>query len=211
MLIAVGGIKGGSGKSTIATNLAIARARRHTVLLVDGDDQQSTSDWFAERKSCYPNLSPNLDFMEVTGKSARDRLLTVSGYDTIIVDTGGRDTQTQRAVLSIADLLLLPLQPRSVDIWTLKKVSALIFEFSNINPDLKCKGFVNKAFANSTDNDDTMTAISEADNIELIPVKIGDRKVFSNAFGMGLSVPEIKPRAEKAIEELQQLYIKLFH
>lgn len=211
MLIVVGGIKGGSGKSTIATNLAIARAKRHTVLIVDGDDQQSTSDWYAERKSCYPDLSPNLDFMEVTGKSARDRLLTVSGYDTIIVDTGGRDTQTQRAVLSIADLLLLPLQPRSVDIWTLKKVSALIGEFSNINPNLKCQGFVNKAFANSTDNDDTMTAISEADNIELIPVKIGDRKVFSNAFGMGLSVPEIKPRADKAIEELQQLYLQLFH
>ena len=124
---------------------------------------------------------------------------------------GGRDTDTQRAVLSIADLLLLPLQPRSVDVWTLKRVSALIGEISNINPDLKCKGFVNRAFANSTDNDDTMTAISEANNIELIPLKIGDRKAFSNSFGTGLVVSEIKPRADKAIEELQALYNALFH
>ena len=124
---------------------------------------------------------------------------------------GGRDTDTQRAVLSIADLLLLPLQPRSVDVWTLKRVSALIGEISNINPDLKCKGFVNRAFANSTDNDDTMTAISEADGIELIRLKIGDRKAFSNSFGAGLMVAEIKPRADKALEELQELYNKLFH
>ena len=212
MILVVGGIKGGSGKSTIAVNLAVARAGKHKVLLVDGDDQESTSDWFAERKSSFPDLSPNLDFIQVAGKSARDRLLaTADRYDTIIVDVGGRDTDTQRAVLSIADLLLLPFQPRSVDIWTLPKVSALIREISNINPDLKCKGFVNRAFANSTDNDDTMTAISEADGIELIRLKIGDRKAFSNSFGVGLSVPEIKPKAEKAIEELQELYNKLFH
>ena len=212
MLLVVGGIKGGSGKSTIAVNLAVARASRHKVLLVDGDDQESTSDWYAERKSVYPDLSPNLDFMKVAGKSARDRLLaTADRYDTVIVDTGGRDTVTQRAVLSVADLLLIPFQPRSVDIWTIKRVSVLIAEIVTINPTLKCGGFINKAFPNSTDNDDTMTAIDEADGIQLIPLKIGDRKAFSNAFGMGLTVPEIKPKADKAIDELQQLYIKLFH
>lgn len=212
MILVVGGIKGGSGKSTIAVNLAVARAGKHKVLLVDGDDQESTSDWFAERKSSFPDLSPNLDFTQVTGKSARDRILTtVDRYEDIIIDTGGRDTITQRAVLSVADLLLLPFQPRSVDIWTLKRVSALISEIYNINSDLKCGGFVNRAFANSTDNDDAMTAISEADNIALIPLKIGDRKCFSNSFGMGLTVPEIKPRADKAIDELQALYKYCFH
>jgi chromosome partitioning protein len=212
MLLVVGGIKGGSGKSTIAVNLAVARASRHKVLLVDGDDQESTSDWYAERKSAFPDLSPNLDFIQVAGKSARDRLLAVADrYDTLVIDTGGRDTITQRAVLSVADLLLLPFQPRSVDIWTLKKVSALIAEIHNINPDLKCGGFVNRAFANSTDNDDTMTAISETDGIDLIPLKIGDRKAFSNAFGAGLTVPEIKPKADKAIDELQALYKYCFH
>jgi chromosome partitioning protein len=212
MILVVGGIKGGSGKSTIAVNLAVARASGHKVLLVDGDDQESTSDWYAERKSSYPDLSPNLDFVQVAGRAAHDQLLGVADqYDTIIVDTGGRDTDTQRAVLLIADLLLLPIQPRSVDVWTLKRVSALIGEIHNINPDLKCLGFVNRAFANSIDNDDTMTAINEADYIDSLKLKMGDRKAFSNSFGVGLTVPEIKPRADKAIDELQALYNKIFH
>lgn len=212
MILVFGGIKGGSGKTTIAVNLAVARAGKYKVLLVDGDDQESASDWYAERKSCYPNLSPNLDFIKVSEIAARDQLISVADlYDTIIVDTGGRDTATQRAALSVADRLLLPFQPRSVDIWTLKKVSALIDEIHNINPELKCSGFVNKAFANSTDNDDAMSAINEASNIDLISIKIGDRKAFSNAFGAGLTVPEIKPKAERAIEELQALYLHCFH
>lgn len=212
MLVVIGGIKGGSGKSTIAVNLAVARANKHTVLLVDGDDQQSTTDWYAERKSCYPDLSPNMDFMQVEGKSARDRLLAVADrYDTIVVDTGGRDTVTQRSVLSVADLMLVPFQPRSVDIWTIKRVSNLIAEIRTINPELKCGGFINKSFPSGTDNDDAMAAINEADNIQLIPLKLGDRKVFSNTFGMGLSVQEIKPRPEKALIELQALYKYCFH
>lgn len=212
MIVVLGGIKGGSGKSTLAVNLAVARARNHTVLLVDGDDQESISDWYAERKSSFPNLSPNLDFMQVEGKSARDRLLAVADrYDTVIVDTGGRDTVTQRAVLSVGDLLLLPFQPRSVDIWTIKRVSILIAEILTINPDLKCAGFINKSFPSGTDNDDAMAAINEADNIALIPLKIGDRKCFSNSFGMGLTVPEIRPRVDKALDELQDLYKYCFH
>ena len=212
MIVVLGGIKGGSGKSTIAVNLAVARARRHTVLLVDGDDQQSTTDWWAERKSSYPDFSPNLDFMQIAGKSARDRLLAVADrYEDIVVDTGGRDTVTQRSVLSVADLMLVPFQPRSADIWTLKRVSALIAEINTINPTLKCVGFINKSFPTGTDNDDAMAAINEADNIQLVPLKIGDRKVFSNAFGMGLTVPEIKPRVDKVLDELQALYKYCFY
>ena len=46
MIIVVGGIKGGSGKSTIATNLSILRAKEgRDVLLVDADDQETATDF----------------------------------------------------------------------------------------------------------------------------------------------------------------------
>jgi chromosome partitioning protein len=212
MIVVVGGIKGGSGKSTIAVNLAVARATKHKVLLVDGDDQQSTTAWFSQRQVTHPDLSPNLAFAQVGGKTARERVLKVSSqYDAIIIDVGGRDTTTQRAALSVADLFLIPLQPRSVDLWTLQKVSELILEIKTINPNLKCGGFINRAFASGTDNETSMEAIGETENIDLIDLKIGDRKSFSNSFGGGLAVPENRPPDRKAIEELQALYMYCFH
>ena len=53
MIIVVGGIKGGAGKSTIAVNLAARRASEHNVLIVDGDEQETTTD----RKSTRLNSS----------------------------------------------------------------------------------------------------------------------------------------------------------
>ncbi|WP_236705193.1 ParA family protein [Hymenobacter sp. AT01-02] len=50
MIITVGGIKGGTGKSTISTNLAVWLSRQgHDVLLVDADEQESSSDFTAWR------------------------------------------------------------------------------------------------------------------------------------------------------------------
>ena len=50
MILTVGGIKGGSGKTTVATNLAcIAAAQNADVLLVDADDQETASDFTAVR------------------------------------------------------------------------------------------------------------------------------------------------------------------
>ena len=107
--------------------------------------------------------------------------------------------------------VLIPLQPRSVDLWTLEKVSQLILEIKTINPNLKCGGFINRAFASGTDNETSMEAINETENIALINLKIGDRKSFSNSFGAGLSVAEIRPLDRKAIDELQALYMYCFH
>lgn len=52
MIVVCGGIKGGSGKTTLATNLAVIRAAAgHDVLLVDADDQETASDFTIQRNA----------------------------------------------------------------------------------------------------------------------------------------------------------------
>jgi hypothetical protein len=52
----------------------------------------------------------------------------VPKYDDIIIDVGGRDTGSLRAALTVADLVLVPVQPRSFDVWALDQVATLVME-----------------------------------------------------------------------------------
>lgn len=109
--VVIGGIKGGAGKSTTAANLAARRATDgYDVLLVDGDDQETTTLWASTRSENFPEGSKNLTCIQLRGRAARDEVLKLSErYQDIIIDVGGRDTTTQRAALTIANILLLPM------------------------------------------------------------------------------------------------------
>jgi chromosome partitioning protein len=128
----------------------------------------------------------------------------------VLIDVGGRDTTTQRAALTIADLILLPLPPRGPDVWTLDKVAELLEEVRTVNPELKAWAFLNRADAGGTDNQDAMQMISDTPGIQLIAPRVGDRKAFPNAHTQGLSVTEVKPRNQKAVTELEELYQHCF-
>ena len=112
MILTVGGIKGGSGKTTVATNFAcIAAAQNADVLLVDADDQETASDFTAVRKEDYP-AAPRYTCTKLSGKAVRTEILELAPkYDHTIVDTGGRDTTSQRAALAVSQLLLVPFVP----------------------------------------------------------------------------------------------------
>ena len=131
MIVVIGGIKGGSGKTTIATNLTVLRsASGKKVLLVDADEQKSASSWSQQRE--LENLQTSWVTIQLAGSAIRSQIQKmVNDYDDIIIDVGGRDTTSQRSALTIADSFIVPFQPRSLDIWTLGSVKNLISEASN--------------------------------------------------------------------------------
>jgi hypothetical protein len=65
---------------------------------------------------------------------------------------GGRDTGSLRAALTVSDVVLVPVQPRSFDIWALDAMAALIAEAREINPELRALAFLNAADAQGRDN-----------------------------------------------------------
>jgi chromosome partitioning protein len=211
MILVCGGIKGGSGKTTIATNLVVMRAQAgKDVLLIDADEQESATIFTAIRKrdqSQRPQYT-SIILRESNLRSEIDRMR--SKYDDIIVDTGGRDTRAQRASLSLADVLLLPFNPRSLDIWTLENVEKLLEDIRTINPELRAVSFLNRADPVGSDNQDSKDILSEITSIEFSDISIVNRKAFGRAVSLGLSVVELSNPDGKAMREMVALYKHLF-
>lgn len=210
MIIVVGGIKGGSGKTTLCTNLAVIRAfQGKRILLVDADEQRSASDWAEHRESL--GISSPWTTIQLTGSAVRTQIIKMAkDYDDVLIDTGGRDTTSQRAALTVADIFLAPFQPRSLDVWTIGKVSALLTEIRTVNSKLKAFAVINRADSLGADNNDAAEILKESDGLTYIPYPIGSRKAFANAASEGLGVIELKAQDKKAINEINQLCDALF-
>jgi chromosome partitioning protein len=211
VIITVGGIKGGSGKTTVATNLAIMRANEgHDVLLIDADDQETATDFTALRSERREG-GAGYTGIKLTGPSVRTETLKLNTkYEDIVIDTGGRDTTSQRAALSVSDVLLIPFVPRSFDVWTIEKVAELVEEMRAANPNLRAITFINRADARGSDNEDAAQVLAESPALTLVDAVIGQRKAFGNAAAEGLAVTELRQPDHKATEEIKSLYSIVF-
>lgn len=209
MIITVGAVKGGCGKSITSTNLTVIRALSgKKVLLVDGDEQGTAGDWTDHRTSL--GIVTPWTTIRLKGGALRTEILKLSkNYDDIIIDCGGRDTASLRAALVISDIFLVPFQPKSFDIWTTGKVEELVSEAVSLNDKLKVYAFINCAGSRGSDNDDAKNILSKAVGIKLLPVMVGMRKAFSNATAEGLGVVELG-FDKKAVEEITALHDAIF-
>ena len=210
MIVTIGGIKGGSGKTTVATNLAVIRSKVKDLLLIDADDQETASDFTILRNSDLES-GAGYTSIRLSGSAVRTETKRLKDkYEDILIDTGGRDTASQRAALSVADVLLVPFVPRSFDVWTLEKVSELVGEMRTANPQLRAYAFINRADPAGRDNSEAASIIQDTEELEFIDCPLGSRKAFSNAAAKGLGVVESKPIDSKAVGEIEALYKYLF-
>jgi chromosome partitioning protein len=211
MIVVAGGIKGGSGKTTVATNLAVMRAAQgRDVLLIDADDQETSTDFTILRNEQHSDET-RYTSIKLTGPAVRTETQRLAAkYDDVIIDTGGRDTTSQRAALSVADVLLVPFVPRSFDVWTIEKVSDLVAEMRAANPNLKAYSFINRADPRGQDNCDAADVLKDTHSLTFIDTPLGSRKAFSNAAAQGLAITELRPQDPKAVEELMILFEYVF-
>lgn len=205
MVIVIGGIKGGSGKTTLSTNLCVLRALSgEKILLVDTDEQKSSSEWTEHRESL--NIETPWTTIQLEGEAVRTQIPKLKkDYDEVIIDVGAGNTNSQRAALVVATLLIAPFQPRCLDVWTVDKLSKLIQEARMFNPDLKVFAVINKAESRGKDNKRAVEVLKKMSGVKCLENMICQRKAFSNAIAEGLGVVELSPKDPKAISEIENL------
>ncbi len=213
MIVTVGNTKGGVGKTTIAVNLAIARALAgRDVWLIDGDRQGTAQTAISIRAEA--GHTPGIACATYPdGATLRAQVQQQAAkFDDIIIDAGGRDSTALRAALVLSDVLLVPFQPRSYDVWALNDIAALIDEARGVRDGLRCFAVLNCADPgeHSTDNTEAAAAVADVPQFEYLSAPLRRRKAFANAAGAGLSVLELKPQDSKASEELKALVSALF-
>jgi len=211
MIVVVGGIKGGSGETTVATHLAILCAQAGwDVLLIDADDQETATDFTILRHARRAG-GTGYTSIRLTGPAVRTETQRLAAkYDPIIIDTGGRDTTSQRAALTVADVLLVPFLPRSFDVWTLEKAGSLVDEMRLANPALRAYAFLNRTGPRGQDNLEAAEVLHDTPVLRFIDTPLGARKAFSNAAAQGLAVTELTPLDRKATAEILTLFRYLF-
>lgn len=210
MVLVAGGIKGGTGKTTLAVNLAVIRFHLdQDVLLVDADDQGNAAEFTKLRAEEMDDAGYTC--VRLDGKEVRDQVRRLEDkYDDIVIDTGGRDTTSQRAALTIADTLVAPFGPRSLDVWTLERVEELVSDAQAVNPELDAYSFINRADHQGSYNEETREVLTESECVDFLDAPLGDRKAFGIAFDYGEGIVEYKPRDKKAIREMKELYNAIF-
>jgi chromosome partitioning protein len=205
MILTVGNTKGGVGKTMLAVNITIARSLLGSdVLLIDGDEQNTALTFTELRSSQLGNVGYTAVSLHGAAIRTQVRQLTPK-YTDIVIDVGGRNTGSLRAALTVTNTLLIPVQPRSFDIWAIDQIADLVREAHEINPKMWAVIILNIADTQGRDNQDTAEALQDIEGIEFLEISIGRRKAFPNAASAGKAVLEQSPKDRKAVEELTAL------
>ena len=212
MIVLIGTEKGGTGKSTIATNLAAMRAGEgYDVLLLDTDTQGSATYWSRIRDEA--KKEPGIYCTQKFGQVDNEVSKFSKKFDDIIIDAGGRDSEELRSSMLVADVVCIPLQPSQFDVWTLSPMETMVKKAKILNPKLQAFILLNKASPNPSvsEAEEAKEIISDLEHLGLAQAIIRDRIAFRKAARDGLAVSEMQPADPKAVSEIEAVYKEIYH
>lgn len=193
-ILAVMNEKGGSGKTTVALNLATAlhRAGRR-VVLVDADPQGTARDW----RSASPD---DADLPDVVALDRPQMLASLKNLaaDVVVIDTPAKAEQMAAAVIRIADGVLVVIQPSGADIWAAAATIKLIQARRDVGGTVQAGFLVNRASGVSKLSKEVMAGDWNEYGVDQLDAVIRNRVSFAQSLSDGLSIYDTKDKAGQA-------------
>ncbi len=185
--------KGGTGKSTLAVNLAVsAEISGERVCILDLDPQGTTAAWYETRTVETPAV---IDHDQAGQLDATLSRLKLAGFTLAIIDTPGVDSHATRGAMRAADLCLVPVRPSEPDVKatmpTLRALEALERPYALV---------INQAPSNKQARVTSTVSLRLSSEGPVLPVAIASRIDHQYAYALGQGVQEFAPDGKAAAE-----------
>lgn len=200
-VITICSLKGGTGKSTIALNLAsVLSTRRRKVLVIDADPQGTVSEWADTSQQDEPTVlvSPRADIHQQIDKAR-------TAFPWTLIDTPPASTEETRSAIMAADRLILPVTPGVPDVRSTAKFLELYQRALQYKPDLEARLLINRV-DRRTKLGRTIRLYLERKfvNLKIFDTEISQLTAFGAAYIAGQTIDNYQPK-NKGTMELNRL------
>jgi len=212
MITVIANLKGGSGKSTVAFNLAVWLERNgRRVVGYDLDPQCTFSDLGSLRSEI--GIRPDLTIHSVRAVLS-EQLMSHRDCE-VLVDVGAANMAAMKEAMTSADRILIPVPPSQADVWATQRFLHILgpdLEAVKMNGRQRTMAFVNRADTNKSirETHETEAALRMLPGIdEVMPQRLKMRTSFRRSLSEGLAVFEMWPQS-KAANEFRVLAAALY-
>lgn len=201
MLILIAGEKGGSGKSSVATNVAVGLALSgRDVMLLDADPQRTSAAWIERRDDT--GVTPRIHCTEKTGDLKQTMVDLANRYEDVVIDAGGRDSRELRSGFLVTQRVYIPMRPSQADLETSPHIDELVSMAQSMRvdggPDARILLSMAPTHHLVTETEQAQEALKGLPHLVLAGPVIRERKVYRDALAEGHGVLEMHNAAASA-------------